>query len=560
MRVSTSAMLTRSRPLGVGTALTATLLALALLAPSGSTAGEPARRPNIVVLMTDDQTLESLRVMPNVRELLGERGTTFSRSFVSFSLCCPSRATYLTGQYAHNHGVLSNRPPTGGYTKLDKSEWLPLWLQQAGYRTIHLGKFLNGYGRDAPPTEVPPGWNEWYGSVDPSTYRFWGYTLNENGLLNTYGVGRDPFLYSSDYYSQRAVELIARHVPGPQPLFLNVAFLAPHSGGPREPDDPQGLATPAVAPRHRDRFAGTPQPLTPAFNEADVSDKPAHIRARRPIGFVRAQAIQQNYQQRLESLLAVDEGIARILGALRGAGELDDTLVVFTSDNGFFHGEHRVPSGKVLVYEPSVRVPLILRGPGVPKGERRHQLVTNADLAPTILEAAGGRPGKVQDGRSLFGLLRDGGREWGRDLLIEGNIPGGGFDALRTYRYLYAAYSTGERELYDLELDPHQLQSLHADPSYRRVKAGLARRLAALKDCAGRACRARPTAKLRVRRCVARVSGGGVERVAFQSRTRARVRRAPFRALAAGRRLRARVRTLDGRVVTLDRRLPRACR
>jgi arylsulfatase A-like enzyme len=551
----------RGRPIGVAAAFLTTLVTLVLLVPSGSAAPERQSRPNVLVLMTDDQTLESLRVMPNVQQLLAGRGTTFTRSFVSFSLCCPSRATLLTGQYAHNHGVLGNQPPVGGYTKLDTSEYLPVWLQRAGYRTIHLGKFLNGYGRDTPLNHVPPGWSEWYGSLDPSTYRFWGYALNENGKLATYGLGREPAFYSTDYYSQRAVELIGRSAPSSQPFYLEVAFLAPHTGAPREPDDPARLNTPAVAPRHRDRFAGTPLPPSPAFNEADVSDKPAFIQAMPRIGPVRAGAIRENYQQRLESLLAVDEGIARILGALGAAGEIDETLILFTSDNGFFHGEHRVPNGKVLVYEPSIRVPLILRGPGVPRNARRHQLVTNADLAPTILDAAGAEPGRVQDGRSLYRLLADRGLEWGRDLLIEGGgAPGRGeFDALRTYRYLYAQYSTGERELYDVQSDPYQLASRHADPRYARIQRGLARRLAALKACVGAGCRARPEVRLRVRRCKARVSGGLLERVRFRSRRRSLDARAPFRAAAVGRRLRARVRMLDGRVLTFDRRLPAAC-
>jgi arylsulfatase A-like enzyme len=555
-------MLERSRPAGLAAAVLATLVAMALVAPSGGLAGERQKRPNVLVLMTDDQTLESLRVMSNVRDQLARRGTTFTRSFVSFSLCCPSRATFLTGQYAHNHGVLGNKPPIGGYGKLDTSQYLPLWLQRAGYRTMHVGKFLNGYGRDTPAADVPPGWNEWYGSVDPSTYRYWGYTLNENGLLRTYGLGRNPIFYSTDFYSQRAVDLIARNAPSRQPFFLSVAFLAPHAGGPRDPDDPRAVNTPAPAPRHRDRFAGTPLPPTPAFNEANMSDKPAHMRALPLIRPARARQIQENYQQRLESLLAVDEGIARILGALRGAGELDDTLVVFTSDNGFFHGEHRVQAGKVLVYEPSIRVPLILRGPGVPKDERLGQLVTNADLAPTILDAAGARPGRTQDGRSLFGLLDDPTREWGRDLLVEGGgVPGRGeFDALRTYRYLYAKYSTGESELYDLDRDPYELQSRHADAAYADVRGRLARRLAELRTCVGAGCRAKPKVRLRVRGCRARVSGSGIESVDFRGRDRDRVSRPPFRALVAGRRLRALVSTIDGRRVTLDDRLPRACR
>jgi arylsulfatase A-like enzyme len=530
----------------------ATLLAAAslVIAPVAS-----AERPNVIVLMTDDQTMESTRVMPALRTELVEAGTTFDRSFVSNALCCPSRATFLTGQYSHNHGVLDNDPPDGGYFRLGKREWLPVWLQRAGYHTVHVGKFLNRYGIRS-PTEVPPGWDEWYASVDPSTYRFTGYTLNENGALNTYGG------YSTDDYAARAVSVVERMGETRTPFFLSVAFLAPHSGAPGDPDDPRGLATPSPAPRHRDRFAHARLPGGPAIDEPDVSDKPSFIRSRPPIGAERRAAIEENYRQGLESLLAVDEGIAAIVAALRAEGELERTLIVFTSDNGFFYGEHRVQNGKVLVYEPSIRVPLVMRGPGVPAGARRRQLVTNADLAPTILDAAGAVPGRPQDGRSLFPLLEDPGLEWGRDLLVEGaaglNQPA--FDALRTYRYVYARHANGERELYDLERDPHQLESLHADPRHATIQAELDARLAALADCAGRDCRARPELRLVLRGCRARVAGAGIEHVSFRSALRASDPLAPFGARVAGRRLRSRVRTVDGRVLTLDRRLPLGCR
>jgi N-acetylglucosamine-6-sulfatase len=539
----------------------AIFLLAALLTPAVAGAAPP-QRPNIVVLMTDDQTLESMRVMTGVRQSLAAEGTTFDRAFVSNALCCPSRATLFTGQYSHNHGVLGNAPPDGGYARLDKREWLPVWLQRAGYRTIHIGKFLNQYGI-LNPTEVPPGWSEWYASIDPSTYQFYGYTLNENGFLNTYGLDHNPLFYSSDYYAERAVSVVQRMGETRTPFFLSVAFLAPHSGGPPDPDDPQGLATASPAPRHVDRFAREPLPGDSSFNEVDVSDKPSFIQSLPPIGAQRAAAIDENYRQRLESLLAVDEGVVRIVDALRAEGELDETLIVFTSDNGFFHGEHRVPAGKVLVYEPSIRVPLIMRGPGVPAGARRRQLVTNADLAPTILDAAGAKPGRTQDGRSLFRLLEDRGLEWGRDLLIEGapgvNQPA--FDALRTYRYVFVQHANGERELYDLERDPYQLTSLHADPAYAGVQAELSLRLGLLSVCAGRGCRTRPPARLAVRGCRARVGGTGLESVTFRSARRLRLDRArPFGSPVGGRRLRARIHTSDGRVVTLDRRLPRACR
>jgi N-acetylglucosamine-6-sulfatase len=526
----------------VKTATAALLLSAVALAGCGD--GTPRAqppRPNIVVIMTDDQTVESMRVMSGVRSALAVGGTTFDRAFVSTALCCPSRATLFTGQYMHNHGVFGNRPPEGGYGRLDTTEYLPVWLQRAGYHTIHIGKFLNRYGQDNPPIEVPPGWSEWYASIDLSTYQYTGYQLNENGVVNTYGR------YQADEYTQRAVDAVQRLSPAPAPFFLSLAFLAPHSGGPRDPDDPQGLVTPRPADRHRDAYASEPLPRSPAFDEADVSDKPRFIRRRPRLSAARRAAIQENYRQELESLLAVDEGVVRIVDALRAAGELENTLIVFTSDNGYFHGEHRVPYGKVMVYEPSIRVPLIMRGPGVPRGARRRQLVSNVDLAPTILDAAGAAPGREQDGRSLFGLLHDRGVEWGRELLLEGptGFDAVAFSALRNERYLYAEHDTGERELYDLARDPHQLDSLHDDPAHAALEARLAQRLAALQVCAGASCRAPPRARLAIRRCRPRVRKAGLAQVGVRRR---------------GDVLRARVRTGDGRVVTLDRVLPRGCR
>jgi N-acetylglucosamine-6-sulfatase len=521
------------------------LLALAVVLSGCGASARPAQeqpRPNVLVLLTDDQTLESMRVMAGVRAELSASGTTFDRSFVSNPLCCPSRATLYTGQYTHNHGVIGNRPPEGGYGRLDKSEWLPVWLQRAGYHTVHIGKFMNRYGQDSPPTEVPPGWDEWYTSVDPSTYRFTDYELNENGVVRSYDA------YSTDEYSRRAAEAVERLAPSSQPFFLSVAYLAPHSGQPAESDDPGGLATAVPAPRHRDRFGAEPLPDSPAFDEADVSDKPSFVQRRPRLSAERQAAMRELYQQELESLLSVDEGIVRVVAALREAGELEDTLIVFTSDNGFFHGEHRVPYGKVMVYEPSIRVPLIMRGPGVPAGERRRQLVTNADLAPTILEAAGAEAaGRVPDGRSLFPLLRDRGLAWGRELLVEG-APGFqavAYAALRNDRFVYAEHDNGERELYDLRRDPHQLENVSGERRYGAVEARLAERLASLHACAGRSCWRAPRLRIAMRGCRAAVRGAAVERV--------RVRR-------RGARLRARVSTLDGQVVTLDSRLPRRCR
>ena len=275
----------------------------------------PPKRPNIVVIMTDDQTVESIRVMKNVKRLLVAQGTTFDNSFASFPLCCPSRATFLTGQYAHNHGVLSNKPPYGGYYALDNENTLPVWLERAGYETILVGKYLNGYG-DLDKHEIPPGWTEWHGAVNNSAYQFYGYTVNENGMLVKYG--RDPASYQTDVYADKAVEIVRRRAAERKPFFLWLSFLAPHVGGPPTPG--RSALTTLPAPRHLGRFAASPLPTPPSFNEADVSDKPGSIRIRPPLSHQQVAAITERYQLRLESLLAVDEAVGRIVACAREEG------------------------------------------------------------------------------------------------------------------------------------------------------------------------------------------------------------------------------------------------
>jgi N-acetylglucosamine-6-sulfatase len=528
-------------------------------------------RPNILVLETDDQTLAEMEVMPNVRSLIGAEGVTFDNNFDSFSLCCPSRASFLTGQYSHNNGVRGNAPPQGGYQALDKSNTLAVWLQRGGYYTVHLGKFLNGYGRQN-PTEIPPGWSEWHGAVDPTTYRYYNYTLNEGGTLHTFCATPQPSCYQTDVYRDKADEIIRRRAPE-GPFFLWVAFLADHAGAPREPDDPAQLGTPVPAPRHHDAFKNTPLPRPPNFNEADVSDKPQGIRRRPLLNARRIAAIQENWQQRRETLLAADEAVKSIVDTLRQTGELDNTLILFTSDNGFFHGEHRVANGKVLWYEPSIRLPLLMRWTGnksLPRGVHRSQLAMNVDDAETILDAANVQAGRTEDGVSLLPFWRDGGKEIGRDLLID-NSPGAGhFDGIRTLHYKYAEYANGDRELYDLRKDPFELQSEHANPAYDALKASLAARLHALVSCAGATCRARPAVAFtatRTGRCgivTATARGPGLESVSFLVNGHRVVTdsRAPFRAKLRFKQrsvVRARATVAFDRFVTLDRTV-RACR
>jgi arylsulfatase A-like enzyme len=490
------------RGVRAGILATATLAALSALAVSVSsgahraaTAQAPAK-PNILLIETDDQTLSDMRVLPGVKSLIGDRGVTFDSSFVSYSLCCPSRATVLTGQYAHNHGVLNNTLATGGgYYKLDGSNTLPVWLQRAGYATVHLGKYLNQYGSKN-ATEVPPGWTEWHGLVDPTTYRYFNYTFNDGGVLHVHGS--TPGDYQTDVIGTMAQEIIRRRAASAQPFFMWTAFLAPHAGRPNEPDDPADLETPAPAPRYKNRFASEPLPKPASFNEQDVSDKPLAVRTRSRFGQNMVNQITEMYRQRLETLLAVDDAVAGIMNALQQTGELDNTLVIFTSDNGYMYGQHRIPQGKIVLYEPSIRVPLLMRGPGIPVGAHRSQVVANIDLAPTIVDAAGADAGRTMDGTSLLPLAADGGLQPGRDLLLENGTAGSRlsrYTAVRTLHYLYAQYANGEQEFYDVKHDPDELQSsLTADN--RRTRSSLKRRLAKLTACRGSECRHHPTLKL----------------------------------------------------------------
>jgi arylsulfatase A-like enzyme len=449
----------------------------------------PPPRPNILLIMTDDQTLESMRVMDHVDRVIGDQGVTFTRNFVSYSLCCPSRATLMTGQYEHNHGVMTNEAPTGGFDRFDElhaTNNLAVWLQDAGYYTTLIGKYLNGY-KNTPP--VPAGWSEWH-AASPDTQRVYDWRMSNNGVLTTYG--EDPADFKQDVFTEKAVGYIARRAPLPKPFFLWLSYTAPHDGtwGNAPLDYCTGV-TAKPAPRHAGAFASEPLPMPPNFNEADVSDKPQEIRHLAPIGTSGLADIRTKYRCTLESLLSVDEGVQQVIDALRSVDELSNTVIMFTSDNGFFDGEHRIRPDKVHVYDESIRVPLMMRGPGIPRGATRGAMTVNADLAPTIVDIADATPGLVMDGRSLLPVINNPGIENGRELLIESEkwLKAPAFKAIRTKRYMYAEHSTGEKELYDLQNDPYELRSRHNDPAYALVKAQLATELQKLKNCSGAGCR-----------------------------------------------------------------------
>jgi N-acetylglucosamine-6-sulfatase len=492
--------------LGIALVVVIAELTVGNLGASPASAGaSPQRPPNVVVLMTDDQTVEDMAVMPRTRELLGSHGVTFARSYVSYPVCCPSRATYLTGQYAHNHGVMGLYPPTGGYGRFHRRHSLPVWLDHAGYATAHIGKYLNGYGTQV-AADVPPGWTEWHGAIDGSTYRMWGYTLNENGKRHTYGSPfvEDPRLYQTDVYRNKAINFIRRRAPSDRPFFLSVAFLAPH----HESASIRRVTGRLVraAPRHAAALAGRLFETTRSFDEGDVTDKPEFLR-RPQLTLGAMDGIAEHYRERQRSLLAVDEAVEAIVDALREEGELDDTYILFTSDNGYMQGEHDVPSGKMLPYEPSTQVPLLVRGPGIPQGQVSRELVGNVDLAPTILHVAHASADVPLDGRSLLPFARHPRLRSRRPFLHETGglrfVPVRDQDqdgapavrrilssgAVRTARWLYIEYRSGARELYDLARDPTELHSHHADPRYAGVRHVLHRVLRGLVNCRGASCR-----------------------------------------------------------------------
>jgi N-acetylglucosamine-6-sulfatase len=447
-----------------------------------------ARRPNVVVITTDDQTVADMASMPNTRRLIGAAGVTFRNSFVSLSQCCPSRATFLTGQYAHNHGVLTTQPPFGGFPAFHDRQTLAVWLQNAGYATALVGKYLNEYGH-ADPHYVPPGWTEWHGLLGPAVYRYTGFVFDRDGRTEPW-----PGWYSTDAITRIGADVIRRRAGARRPLFLWMTYVAPHVGTPHDLLLPEWLKAAVPSPMFADSFLGTTLPRDASFDEADVSDKPAAIRAHPPLGPREVALLTETWRRRQESLLSVDQGVVRIVRALRAAHALKDTLLIFTSDNGYMTGQHRIGFGKILPYEPSIRVPLLMRGPGIPAAASRSQLVWNGDLAPTILDVAGGRAAWATDGESLLPFVRDAARPGRRDILLEGppqdrlsSTPR--FTGLRTPRHAYVEHADGEVELYDLRRDPDELDNLAGTPAAAALQHRLAARLEELRHCAGPDCR-----------------------------------------------------------------------
>jgi arylsulfatase A-like enzyme len=415
---------------------------------------------------------------------------------------------------------------------------VPVWMHALGYDTLFLGKYLNGYGvqptRTGKPSTryVPPGWTDWRGSVDGApendapdsptnylsggTYRYFDTTLNVNGELQPHQGA-----YQTRLYSRQTQEMLRAQARTPNPFFAWISFTAPHFGSPEEPDDPppytlpdgstETIHTPArpddVEGRFDDRITSIPGGADP---RDDIADKPWFIRSRPPMTGDDDAAVLNLYRQRVEALSVVDDEVANIMATLERTGQLDNTYVVFTSDNGYFLGEHRMRQGKILPYEPSLRVPMMIRGPGIPRGQVRSDPFTMIDFAPTILDAAGIRAPATVDGESLLEVARSGDRGWNRGILTEtgpravsqdaeesdnflvgesGPSPLRFSQGVRTGDYLYVEHASRERELYDLRSDRREVTNLVDRPGSQRVVRAMAHELDVLRNCVGVDCR-----------------------------------------------------------------------
>ena len=407
---------------------------------------DEVERPNILIIVTDDQPLGMLEAMPATRELFAQEGVTFGRAFATTPSCCPSRASMFTGRYAHNHGIRRNNAARLPY--FDHSVTMQRYLRSAGYSTAIVGKYLNKW----PLNEDPPHFDDWVinnGSVEGDGY-YYGSEWNNQGERVTVDG------YSTDFVEEWSLRILRRVASRDRPWFLYVAPLAPHSF----------LGEPPMPAPEYERAPLEPWEGNPAVREADVSDKPRFNR-RDAVSLREASAFRA---LQMRSLMSVDDLIDRLFSTLRELGEDEETLAVFISDNGHMLGEHNLLT-KLYPYLPSTQVPMMMRGPGrIEGGGVDDRLVANIDLAPTFLEAAGLEDeGDSIDGSSLLG------DDWDRERLL---LEGWGFGPMRlpTWAsvvgtdYQYIEYYKGKRgrrvaarEYYDLASDPWELSNLLAD-------------------------------------------------------------------------------------------------
>jgi N-acetylglucosamine-6-sulfatase len=460
------------------------------------TPAQDARRPNIVFVLTDDLSMNLLRYMPHVQEMM-RRGLTFSHYFVSDSLCCPSRASIFTGNFPHDTKVFGNTGRRGGFNVFhargEERDTFAVALRRAGYRTAMMGKYLNGYLQGparspVPSTYVPPGWDQW--DVPGYAYAEYNYTLNENGRLRHFG--HRPADYLTDVLTRKGVQFVNSSASAGQPFFLELATFAPHH--PYRP-----------APRDAHDFPGLQAPRPPNFDVLPTN-APSWLAGHPPLRPGRIALINRAFRRRVQAVQAVDDMLKKIERALAARGQLSDTYLVFSSDNGLHTGEYRLNPGKLTAYDTDIHVPLVIAGPGVPAGVSTSATAENVDLAKTFEEIGGTT--MPSDGHSLLGVMGGGiPLDWRNAVLVEHHGPdlddGGDTDpdsqdhlsgnptsyqAMRTPDFLYVEYRNDEREFYDLRTDSYELHNIVSGLSAAQL-AQLHDELSGLENChTGDAC------------------------------------------------------------------------
>ena len=439
------------------------LLLVAFIAAgcAGAQAQEQRHRPNIIFVMSNDQDAATLQYMPYTGHKFKEQATTYPNATYNYTLCCPSRASILRGQYTHNHKIWANVPPLGGYDRfkargLGKST-LPLWLDRAGYRTGMFGQYVNGYD---PRTDTkPPGWD-----------KFVYYGRDLDGTPNAKGVYYDEAVKNN---AVRWVRVAAKKGP----FFAWISFNAPHY--PYNYD-----------PKYKGRFRDARLPRPPSFNEKDVSDKPDYVGNWPRMDNEDIRQLTSDHRNRLRGLLTVDNAMKNLVRTVDEAGELNNTYIVYWTDNGYMMGQHRLKY-KRHPYIEALSHPMLIRGPGIYRGVTDERIIMNQDLAPTFADIARADTPAFVDGRSMKPIF--GGKGSWRDVgMIEAsNGPSGlqpsRYAGLRDETYTYVEYATGEREFYDLQTDHYQLENIAGQKP--ELEAELSAKLQKLKDCVGAACR-----------------------------------------------------------------------
>ncbi|KAL4943985.1 hypothetical protein BDV06DRAFT_210649 [Aspergillus oleicola] len=471
----------------------------------------PKSHPNFLFVFTDDQdaTMNSVDYMHQITNRIREQGIDFANHFVTTALCCPSRVSLWTGRQAHNTNVTDVSPPYGGYPKFVSQgfndDWFPLWLQNAGYNTYYVGKLFNSHSVTTYNNPYVKGFNGSDFLLDPFTYSYWNSSYQRNHEPVKSYAGR----YTTDITEEKALGFLEDALDDPsRPFFLTVAPIAPHFD--QEPDRASGTPpqAPIPAPRHAHLFPDAKVPRVPSFNPVNQTG-PSWINN---VSHQNQSVVDYEdhfYRQRLRALQGVDEMVEKLLDRLEASGQANNTYVIYSSDNGFHIGHHRLPPGKCTSYDEDTRVPFFVRGPGISPGSVEKQVSTHIDFAPTVFEILGlplredfdGTPMRVKRGSKAVPHEHVTVEYWGTAVL-EGNyanlLPGNGHRmpnntyktariASEEHNLFYAVWCTGDHELYDLNTDPYQIHNIYTT-SPRSFTNRLDALLLVLKSCAGSTC------------------------------------------------------------------------